>query len=198
MISDTLIFAAVILVSLASLVIMISPDWRLGMIGLAMQYVGVFVLVAVSWPIELAVVKVLAGWMACAILGTAMSYVADTWPATENSILFGPMFRIIAALILALAITSLVYHSESWLSMISVPIRWGSFILIGMGLLQVSLSSHPFRVIIGLLTAISGFEIIYAVIATSTLVAGLLAFVNLGLALAGAYMLIVPTMESNP
>jgi hypothetical protein len=82
--------------------------------------------------------------------------------------------------------------------MISVPIRWGSFVLISFGLLQLSLTSHPLRVIIGLLTFLSGFEIIYAAIETSTLVTGLLAGVNLGLALIGAYMLIVPTMESNP
>jgi hypothetical protein len=82
--------------------------------------------------------------------------------------------------------------------MISIPILWGSFILISFGLLQLSLTSHPFRVIIGLLTSLSGFEIIYAAIETSTLVTGLLAGVNLGLALVGAYMLIAPTMESNP
>jgi hypothetical protein len=52
------------------------------------------------------------------------------------------------------------------------------------------------RVTIGLLTALSGFEIIYAAIETSTLVTGLLAGVNLGLALAGAYLIIAPTMEA--
>jgi hypothetical protein len=48
-----------------------------------------------------------------------------------------------------------------------------------------------------LLTAFSGFEIIYAVIETSLLVTGLLAVVNLGLALVGAYLLIAPTMEAS-
>jgi hypothetical protein len=102
-----------------------------------------------------------------------------------------------AAAIIALAVTSLVFSSESWLLMISTPIRWGSFILIGIGLLQLSLSSNPLRVIIGLLTALSGFEILYAVIESSILVMGLLAGVNLGLALVGAYLLIAPTMEGS-
>jgi hypothetical protein len=196
--ADPLVIAALIVVSLASLFTLISSDWRLCLAGLAVQYVGVFVLVAASWSFELSVTKVLAGWMACAILGVAMSYAPEAWPAAEKSILFGPLFRIFAALILALAITSLVLHSESWLAMIKLPIRLGSFILIGMGLLQVSLTSHPLRVIIGLLTAFSGFEIIYAAIETSTLVTGLLAIVTLSFALAGAYMLVVPTMENNP
>jgi len=65
-----------------------------------------------------------------------------------------------------------------------------------MGLLQLSLTTNPFRIIIGLLTSLSGFELIYAAIETSTLVTGLLAGVNLGLALVGAYLLIAPTMEA--
>jgi hypothetical protein len=60
----------------------------------------------------------------------------------------------------------------------------------------LSLTSDPLRVIIGLLTSLSGFEIIYAAVETSTLVTGLLAGVNLGLALVGAYLLIAPTMEN--
>jgi hypothetical protein len=158
----------------------------------------VFLLVYASWPLEMAIAKMVAGWMAGAILGIAMTNVPDTWRDSEKSIKFGSFFRILAALLLALTITSLVLHTETWLSMISIPILWGSFILISFGLLQLSLTSHPFRVIIGLLTSLSGFEIIYAAIETSTLVTGLLAGVNLGLALVGAYMLIAPTMESNP
>jgi hypothetical protein len=195
---DLIVIIAVALVSLMSLYILISKDWRLCIAALAIQYIGVTLLVNASWPLEMSAVKVLAGWMACAILGVAMIYVPDTWPTSEKSILFGPLFRILAALLLALAITSLVVHSESWLSMIKLPLRWASFALIGMGLLQLSLTSHPLRVIIGLLTALSGFEIIYAAVESSALVTGLLAVVTLSLALAGAYLLIAPTMESNP
>jgi hypothetical protein len=198
MASDPIVLGAVILVSLTSTYILIGKDWRFCIGAMAVQYIGVFLLVYASWPVEMAVAKMVAGWMAGAILGIAMTSAPDTWRESEKSIKFGPVFRILAALILALTITSLVLHSETWLSMISIPIRWGSFILISLGLLQISLTSHPLRVIIGLLTSISGFEIIYAAIETSALVTGLLAGVNLGLALVGAYLLIAPTMESNP
>jgi hypothetical protein len=198
MVSNPIVLGAVILVSLTSTYILIGKDWRFCIGAMAVQYIGVFLLVNASWPVEMAVAKMVAGWMAGAILGIAMTSVPDTWRESEKSIKFGPVFRILAALILALTITSLVLHSETWLSMISIPIRWGSFILISLGLLQISLTSHPLRVIIGLLTSISGFEIIYAAIETSALVTGLLAGVNLGLALVGAYLLIAPTMESNP
>jgi hypothetical protein len=197
MVSNPLVLAAVILVSLTSTYLLISRDWRYSIAVLALQYIGVFLLVNVSWPIEMAVSKMVAGWMAGAILGISMTSVPNNWQEYEQSIKFGATFRILAAIILALTVTSLVIHSETWFSVIGIPIRWGSFILISIGLLQLSLTSHPLRVIIGLLTLLSGFEIIYAAVESSTLVTGLLAGVNLGLALVGAYMLNAPTMESN-
>jgi hypothetical protein len=197
MISESLVLSAVVLVSLTSICILISTDWRYCIAALAIQYIGVFLLVFASWPIEMAVTKMVTGWMAGAILGIAMTSGFEYWRKPEQSLKFGPFFRIMAAAIIAFAVTSLVLNSESWLSMISLPIRWASFMLISIGLLQLSLTSHPLRVIIGLLTALSGFEIIYAVIETSILVTGLLAVVNLGLALVGAYLLIAPTMEAS-
>jgi hypothetical protein len=198
MTSNWIILSAVVLVSLTSIYILISKDWRYTIAAFGAQYIGVFVLVYASWPVEMAAAKMVAGWMAGAILGIAMTSVQEPWQETDKTVHFGPLFRILAALIMALTITSLVLHSESWLSMISVPIRWGSFILIGIGLLQLSLTSNPFRVVIGLLTSLSGFEIIYAAIENSTLVTGLLAGVNLGLALVGAYLLVSLSMESKP
>jgi hypothetical protein len=198
MVPDPIVLGAVILVSLTSIYNLVGRDWRYCIGALAVQYIGVFLLVYSSWPLEMAIAKMVAGWMAGAILGIAMTNVPDIWRDSEKFIKFGPIFRILAALILALTITSLVLHTETWLSMISVPILWGSFVLISFGLLQLSLTSHPLRVIIGLLTSLSGFEIIYAAIENSTLVTGLLAGVNLGLALVGAYIMIAPTMESNP
>jgi hypothetical protein len=197
MFPDMLVLFAVVLVTLTSIFILVSQDWRYCIAALALQYIGVFLLVSTSWPVEMAVVKIVAGWMAGAILGIAMAAGSEIWRSPLQSIKFGPIFRIMAAAIIMLAITSLVLNPMSWLSMISIPLRWGSFILISMGLLQLSLSSHPLRVTIGLLTALSGFEIIYAVVEASILVAGLLGGVNLGLALVGAYLLIVPTMESS-
>jgi hypothetical protein len=197
MVPDLLILGAVLLVSLTSIFILVSSDWRQCIAALALQYTGVFILVFISWPVEMAIVKMVAGWMAGAILGIAMYSGSDIWKKPEHSLKFGPIFRILAAIIIALTATSLVLSSENWLSPISLPVKWGSFILISNGLLQLSLTSHPLRVIIGLLTVLSGFEILYASIEISLLVTGLLAGVNLGLALVGAYLLLAPTMEGS-
>jgi hypothetical protein len=67
--------------------------------------------------------------------------------------------------------------------------------LIGLGLLQLGLRSGFFRAALGLLTLFAGFEILYAAVESSTLVAGLLAVVNLGIALVASYLLISPGLE---
>lgn len=195
--SEALIFGAMVMVSLTSLYILISRDWRFSIGALAIQYVGVFLLVGTVWPIELAVTKMVAGWMAGAILGIAVASSSETRVDIEQPLKFGTSFRLLSAAIFALTVTSVVLHSGEFLSSISFVIQWGSFFLIGIGLLQVSLTSHPLRVVIGLLTVLSGFEIIYATMESSVLVTGLLAGVNLGLALVGAYLLVAPAMEAS-
>ena len=73
----------------------------------------------------------------------------------------------------------------------------GAIILIGMGLLQLGMSHQPLRVILGLFTVLSGFELLYAAVDRSVLVAGLISGVNLGLALVGAFLLVNPEPEET-
>jgi hypothetical protein len=55
---------------------------------------------------------------------------------------------------------------------------------------HLGLTSEPLNVIIGLLTMLTGFEILYAAVESSILVAGLLAGTTLGLGIVGSYLLI--------
>jgi hypothetical protein len=59
------------------------------------------------------------------------------------------------------------------------------------------MSARPFGICLGLLTLSSGFEVLYAVVETSAMVAGLQATIILGLSLAISYMLIEPAEESG-
>ena len=59
-------------------------------------------------------------------------------------------------------------------------------LLAGIGLLHLGMTARPQRVVMGLLTVIAGFEVLYSGLERSVLVAGLLGVVNLGLALAGS------------
>jgi len=72
----------------------------------------------------------------------------------------------------------------------SLPLLLASFSLLVLGLFQASLIAEPFYVIIGLLTFLSGVELLYASLELSILLEALFAGVNLGLALVGAFFVI--------
>ncbi len=192
---------AVFLVSLTSLLLLNSRSWRWSIFILAVQYIGVFVLVAVQWPIEMALSKVVAGWMAGAVLGIAASEAIvakpDSWRENEKAWPSGWIFRLLAASLVVLIVLSLAPKAAEIIPGIGLPQAWGSLILIGMGLLELGLTTQPMRVVIGLLTILSGFEILYAAVESSALVAGLLAAANMALALIGAYLLVAPGMEGS-
>jgi hypothetical protein len=72
----------------------------------------------------------------------------------------------------------------------------GSALLVTLGLLHLGLTTSILRVVLALLTVLSGFEILYAAVEGSILVAGLLSVVNLGLATVGAYLLVAAAGEA--
>ncbi len=179
--------AAVILLGVTALTLFLSQDWRVSVAALAVQYAGVAVLVGMSWPVALAVVKVVVGWMAAAALGLAQ--IGQPFGMEERSWPGGRIFRSVAASLVLLVILTISPGVSAWFPGVRNVQVIGGLILIGMGLLHLGMTARPLRVILGLLTVLSGFEIFYAVVETSVLVAGLLVVVTLGLALVGAYLL---------
>jgi hypothetical protein len=165
--------------------LLFSRDWRWSLGLLAVQYLSVFWMVQVHWPITLAAAKLVTGWMACAILGMAQLNAKE---GSDRSWLQGRWFHILAAGMVLAATFALSLRVETWLGL-SLPIAWGGLMLIGVGLLHLGITSDSFQVITGLLTVMAGFEILYAAVESSALVTALLAVVNLGLALAGAYFM---------
>ena len=64
-------------------------DWRWSIILLALQYLGMFVLTLQHWPLSMASVKVVAGWMSAAILGmTRAASKADLVAAGLEAVAF--------------------------------------------------------------------------------------------------------------
>jgi len=202
---------AIGLLVLTSASLLVIRDWRIRIILLALQYVGVFVLVAISWPVVMALTKVLAGWMAGAILGMAVAGIPQLGPAAMISTAvpgegdrvypigsgrFFHIFYLPVALLVLLAAFSLAPTAQSWIPGLTLEQALGSFLLIFMGTIQLCFAVRPFGTLIGLLTALSGFEILYAAVESSILVAGFLAGITLGLALIGAYLIVAPYIES--
>lgn len=167
--------------------LLLHQNWRWGLGFLALQYVSVFWLVQTHWPVSMAAAKLVTGWMACVILGMAWMN-TEASGEIEASWLQGGLFRIFSSGIIVAATFALSLRAANSLGL-GLPITWGSLLLIGTGLLQLGINDQPFRVILGLLTTLAGFEILYAAVESSVLVAALLSVVNLGLALSGAFFI---------
>ena len=191
---DQFILAAVPVLMATSLVLLIGLGWRGTQIALSVQYLAVFWLVTLSWPIGMAAVKLVVGLMASAVLATTQPGVESDH--TPTAPLSSRVFKALAALLVWIVVFS-ISSAVMDLAHVSEATSLGSTLLIAMGLLQMGMNRQSARVVIGLLTFLAGFEILYAALESSLLVAGLLAIINLGLALIGAYLAAAPTMEQD-
>jgi hypothetical protein len=204
---EILAYPAVILLMITSLGILIVHEWRWVLLLLAIQFIGVFILVSLSWQLNLSLAKLVAGWITSIVLWLALSNRLTAQPLGADDpsnpiqiagglLVSGRLFRFFAAALVWLVVFSVSPLVQTWIPSIQIEQVWGAFILIGLGLLHLGLTAEPLGVVLGLLTVLSGFEIVYASVEVSALVQGLLAGVNLGIGLVGAYLILSPTMEA--
>ena len=186
---EPLLWVGVLLILGSSITLLLIRDWRVSLGVLALQYLGMFVLVNFHWPLGMSTAKLITGWMAAAILGMTQSGL-PIFPSLENSWPEGRGFRLFIASLVIIAVASFAPSMQTWLPGISLPVAYGGLLLIGLGMLQLGITIQSLRVTIGLLTVLCGFEILYASIENSILVAALLSVVTLGLALVGAYLIL--------
>jgi len=180
---------AVLILATASTGLLLSRDWRWDLALLAAQYLGVALLVVQHWPIGMAAAKLVAGWMATAAIGMTLTAQSQADVQLEQFWPQGRTFRLFMAGMVFVVTAAATPRVESAMAGVEAPVIAGALMLTGMGLLQLGTRSEVPHVIFGLLTVLAGFEIFYAAVEGSILVAGLLAAVNLGLGLAGAYLL---------
>jgi len=187
---------AFILIVITAMVILTFRDWRINTIALALQYLAAFILVSLSWPVGMAVVKLIVGWMATsAIALTCLRQMNSESPVEPAASLF---FRgLLGVLVIILIFILAPGVQQKVFPELNLLIVQGGLILFGMALMQLGTNSEPYLTIMSLLSLFSGFEIIQAGLERSTLLTGLLAIVNLGMALVGVYF-ITKNSEGEP
>ena len=193
----TFAWIAVVLMVITSAGLLLVRDWRWSIILLAAQYMGMFILTLQHWPIGMASVKLVAGWMSAAILGMTRSGLPGEALADENIWPRGLLFRLFAAATVVLIVAVVTPGVDTIMADAGFPVTNGGLLLIGMGLLHLGITARIMHVAIGLMTVLSGFEILYSTVEGSVLVAALLAVINLGLALVGAYLLIASSPQET-
>ena len=129
---------SVVVLFVCALGILLAGNWR-WMTGLAaLQYIGVFSLVSISWPVEIAVVKLVAGWMATAVL--ILTFVNIPRSAAEAQVrthLPGTFFKGFAALLIGISVFSLVPIALRWFLGATNQQALGGLILLGLGWVPV-------------------------------------------------------------
>lgn len=180
-------YLPVILAAGAAMVLFVFRNWRWNILAISLQYVAVFWLVLTVWPVGLAAVKLVSGWMAVAVLGSSIPEV-DSSINRLSTYLPEIRFRIILGFILWLIVFAITPSAQTFLP-VAAPLLLGGILLVSFGLIIVGMASEPMRIIFGLLSIFSGFEIVYAALESSVMVAGFLSMITLGIALVGAYLM---------
>jgi len=194
-----LTWLAVVIILVTSVGLLLAHDWRWPIIFLSAQYGAMFILTLQNWPLGMAAVKVIAGWMGATILGMTRSSLSIENKIKQENIILpqGRSFRLFAAGIVGLIALTSAPLVDKMMADAGFAVSAGSLLLIGMGLLHLGVTDDILQVTIGLMTVLSGFEIIYAAVESSILVAALLAVITLGLALVGSYLVVASQAQET-
>src|SRR5574340_1462949 len=132
-------YVAVAVVIGTSISLIWTDRWRSNVAALAVQYLVVFWFVAQSWPIGLAAIKLIAGWVAAAVLGDSTSGLSQS--SESNHEFSARIFRLLAAVFIIILAISAAPGASEWLPA-QTPAIISSLVLIGMGLLQLGMRSE--------------------------------------------------------
>ncbi len=187
-------FAAIaaILALVAGALVIVLNDRRWMLLMLACVYVALTWLSAISLPIQVSAVKLVGGMMACAVLALSIMRVGHESEIVEREGLpSGIAFRVIAVLLVSASAWGLA--ERGWMLLpgsVSLSATSGAMLLLSLGLLHLGISEEPFRVGMGLLTALAGFEILYVAVEPSLAVLALMAAVHIGIAIIVSYLVV--------
>ena len=186
------------LVLLAALVNLVRRQWVVNLVALTVQFLFLFPIVRSILPLELALIQPFTGLMVTLILYLTLMNVGGIEPG--NLIIrpsSGEIFRGLSGLLLlAMLYTFLPSLQQEVFPLVSSDHLYLSIGLILLGLMQLGTIREPFYLSIGILTFLSGFQLLYYGLDYSFLLEALLVAVNLLLAIVGAYF-IVKNAEST-
>ena len=192
MMGETLRTIALVILLLSAAINLVRRQWGLNVIALALQYVCIFLIIQEVRSPLLAAIKLIVGIMAGLVLYlTLLSSGMIESLLKPRRVTSGEIFRgtialllILVSYLLASEIQRAVFTQSSQLLLIA------SLGLILFGLFQMGTITEPLYLVIGLLTFLSGFELLYASLEFSRVLEALFAAVNLSLALVGSYFIV--------
>lgn len=189
----------VYLALLASLLNLVRRQWTLNLIALLVQFVCLFPILLKIMPLQLALIHPFTGLMVTLILYLTLVGVGGIESVNlRRRLTSGEIFRGLAGIFLIATLRAFLPQiQQAVFPTVSGNHLFLSLGLILIGLLQLGTIREPFYLAIGVLTFLSGFELLYSALEFSFLLEALFVAVNLLLAIVGAFF-IVKNAESEP
>ena len=180
-INSVLIFISIFL----SGAILILTDWRWKMAGLAVIQLLGFILILQIWPIALASVKLISGWMGIAVMSATMASTGEL--RISETLTSARVFKLMLAAFSWIVIAASVERLNSWL-----PIPYTN-LFIGLvfffcGIFYFSQEREIIGIAIGLLIFLSGFDVIYSSLEGSALVTGIYGLIVILVSIISSYL----------
>lgn len=167
-------------------------QWALNLLALVLQSISLFlIMLEVRSPLQ-AATKLIVGLMASLMLFITLASTGKIESLlVTHKLTSGEVFRGSIALFLIL----ISYIAAPGLQVSAFPqssqlILTASLGLMVLGVFQMGTITEPLYLVIGLLTFLSGFELLYASFEYSRLLEALFSAVNLSLALVGSYSIV--------
>lgn len=166
--------------------VLIGRNWQMRIAGLAVVYLVGFILILQIWPLALVSVKLIAGWIG--IVFISASKLEFSQVEREKSFRSETIFRLLIVFMLWIVIIAIAPTINEW-----IPIPYTNLYIglsmIATGIVFSSLTTVIFEIIIGVLTFLAGFDIIYSSLEGSALVTGIFALIIILISLLNTYFM---------
>jgi len=177
--------------------ILVTRDWRLLILALLLQYILVGLILSRLVRPDIAVLKIMIGAFICPILFLSARQVAFSTSSVppiiqqewRNPAATGWIFRLLTALVMLLVAITLseMFALPGLTPTLLIAVCW----LMLIGLTTLVITEDPLKTGIGLLTILTGFDLFYTTLEHSLLITGLWGAINLLIALAISYLIII-------
>lgn len=184
---------------LAALLNLVRRQWSLNLIALVLQFIFIIPSLLKLFPIQIALIQPFSGIMVSLMLFLTLNQVGGIEKIKlSRNLTPGEIFRALAGIFL-LSIISFFLEDFQKDVFPTIPMEH-LYISVGLmltGIMQLGTIREPLYLAIGLLTFLSGFQLLYSALEFSYLLEALFVAVNLLLGMVGSFF-IVKNAESSP
>lgn len=186
---------ALIGLCLAAFILVTLIDWRINIAALAGLFACAAVLLAQITVWQVVAARLLAGLLIVLILAltgwTTRFGALPPQAPVRFTVLTGFPFRVMALTLISLAAWYTATQPAFALPGLPPSLNVASYLLMALGLLNLGLSEEPLKVGVGLFMFLDGFQLFYFAIEPSLAIVGLLAAVELSVALVVSYLAVL-------